>query len=135
MARARRADAPPRPPLPAGAVCLAPTASLATLPAGTHACAAQWHAGEGIGAGSPDLDLARVEHALLVRDAVPARFGRLPALRVEPLAPLVAAFLAAASAPLDGASLARFGAAHGLAPDELAGVVDEYVAEGVLLRS
>jgi hypothetical protein len=139
MARARR-SAGPRPHVPRGAVQRAPGARLVTLPSGTHALAAALarvlDAGGAIGPGAVALDERAHETLLLAADpGADARFGRLPPLRVEPLAPLVADLLRRADRPLDGAARAAFAAAHELALDEVEAVVADYVAEGVLLEA
>jgi uncharacterized protein (UPF0276 family) len=131
MARARRDGAIESTPI-GDAVRLAAGAALVALPAGTHAAAAAL-------AGDPADRALRVdaearEHVLVARVGPPARFGRLPELRVEPLAAAVAALLAAARTPLDAAGLARFAAEHELEVAELDAVVDEFVADGVLVR-
>jgi hypothetical protein len=131
LVRVRRAAiAPAEAPAP-GAVVRAPSAHLLVLPAGTHAVAAALTAGAGAGA----LRGAATETVLVAVDVSRAsRFGRLRALRVEPLSDLVAAFLARAAKPFDRAARAAFAADHGVEPGDVETVADEYVEEGVLLR-
>ena len=131
MVRARR-EPVPTPQCPPGAVRLAGGARVVALPGGTHA------ASTAIAAGERRIDALRVdpersERVLLVRDGAPY-FGRLPELRVELLAPAVAAFLEAARRPLDAAAIARFAAAQDFEPEELAAGIEELVGEGVLER-
>jgi hypothetical protein len=133
MTRARRADAP-RVASPDGTIVLAPTASIVRLPAGTHALAARWDGETESRPAAARIDRARFEHVLLVLDATPFRFGRLPALHVEPLANDVAVFLAAVRTPLDAAGIARFAADHELAIADVEAVIDAFVADGVLVR-
>ncbi|RIK91850.1 MAG: hypothetical protein DCC71_24795, partial [Proteobacteria bacterium] len=83
----------------------------------------------------PAPSASATETLLLVRaDEPAARFGRLPALRVEPLAPLVATFLDAARTPIDGAGLDAFARASDLSREAIDAVVAEFVADGVLVR-
>jgi hypothetical protein len=143
MARARRAGPAPVPALAAGEVALTGWVRLLALPAGTHAAAVAL--GEALAAGGAGAArVAALEHGLavdtterllVVADAcADARFGRLRPVRVEPLPPLVAAFLEAARAPLAPAARRAFAAAHDVDAAEMEAVVDEYVAEGVLAR-
>ncbi|HEY8493057.1 MAG TPA: hypothetical protein VIN04_04140, partial [Myxococcota bacterium] len=83
----------------------------------------------------PSVDEAARETLLLfAEDGPPPRFGRLRAVRVEPLAPLVAELLRRAARPLAPSARAAFAARHELDAAEVEAVVDEYVAERVLLR-
>jgi hypothetical protein len=140
LARARRAGAPTAEraggaPLPPGAVVRVAGARLVALPAGTHASAAALAPALDAGAPLPVLavDEGARETLLVALDpGADARFGRLPALRVEPLPPRVADLLRRAERPLDRAGRAAFAAAHELDADEVEAVVAEYVAEGVL---
>jgi hypothetical protein len=136
MARARRA-APAQPSVPPDAVMRAAGVSLVDVPANTHTAAAILTAALDAGAPlprvAPAVDPREMETLLLVADlGVDARFGRLRPLRVEPLTPLVAAFLRDAADPVDGPARAAFAVAHGLAPDDVEAVVRDYVADGVL---
>jgi hypothetical protein len=136
MARARRA-APAQLSVAPGAVIRAGGVTLVDVPANTHAAAAALTAALDAGAPlpriAPVVDPSEPETLLLVADLVAdARFGRLRPLRVEPLTPLVAAFLRSAADPIDGPARAAFAAAHGLAPDDVEAVVRDYVADGVL---
>lgn len=131
MLRARRAtdlDVAPAP----GAIQLSARATIVALPEGTHAASVAI-AASAANLAALRIDPARVERVLLVRDGT-MRFGRLPALRVEMLAPPVDAFLDAARAPLDRAAVARFAAAHDLDLADLDAGVADFVADGVLVR-
>lgn len=138
MARVRRAPPGLSQAVPAGAVALAEGVRLLELPAGTHAAAAV------LATASRPIDrtaLPRIdphdrETLLLVRAPVAGPlFGRLPELRVEPLADLVARFLArAGERPLVASDLARFAADHELDRDALAAGIEDFVADGVLIR-
>jgi uncharacterized protein (UPF0276 family) len=133
MARARRETVVASPP-PPGTLRLSSAARLVDVAAGTFAAAARL--GEKPDPGAPPA-VATVEREaiLIVADlAADARFGRLRPLRVEPLAELVAAFLRHAQRPLDAAACAAFAREHDIADADLAAVVDDYVADGVLLR-
>jgi len=137
MARARRevcaALEPQR-----GALLMAGAARVVALPAGTFAAAAllgeRLDRGDGIGA-PPDVARVRSESVLIVADTkADARFGRLRPLRVEPLADAVAAFLQRAQSPLDAHAQAAFATEYDVDAGDLAAVVAEYLAEGVLVR-
>lgn len=138
MARARRAPVA-LVAVPEGAVLRAPTARLVELPAGTHAAAAALTRALAAGAARPPPAVAVAagarETLLLAADpGADVRFGRLRPLRVEPLSPLVAELLRRARRPLDRAARAAFAADHELEPGDVEAVVEEYAAEGVLLR-
>jgi hypothetical protein len=132
MVRARREPPAPSAPPARGTVTLAAGVRLVALPRGTHAAAAAIASGRAATGLCVDPD--EPEAVLVACVGPPARHGRLPELRVEPLAPGVAAFLAEARTPLDAGALARFAALHELDPGELATVVAEFVADGVLMR-
>jgi uncharacterized protein (UPF0276 family) len=133
MARARREIAVAPSPAP-GTLRLSSAAHLVDVPAGTFAAAVQL--GEKPDRGAlPAVASAQRESILIVADlAADARFGRLRPLRVEPLADLVAAFLQRAQESLDAAACAAFAREHDVADADLAAVVADYVADGVLLR-
>ncbi len=137
MARVRRETAAATEP-PHDALWLAKFARVVALPAGTFAAAAllgeRLDRGAAIGA-LPDVAQMRVESVLIVADAkADARFGRLRPLRVEALAEAVAAFLRRAATPLDAPAQESFAREHDVDAEDLAAVVAEYVAEGVLVR-
>lgn len=130
MVRARR-DAAERPAPAPGTVALAAGVSIVALPAGTHAAAAALASGKAFDRLAVD---AAAHDSVLIARLGASHFGRLPELRVEPLAPAVASFLEAARQPLDGAALARFASDHELDPADLGTVVDDFIADGVLVR-
>lgn len=140
LVHARRAVHEPAPPLAEGAIRRAPGARLLVVPAGTYAVActlqeAREAKAAGAAPGVPPVDEAARETLLLVaEDGPPPRFGRLRAVRVEPLAPLVAKLLQQAARPLAPSARAAFAARHELDAAEVEAVVDEYVNERVLLR-
>jgi len=132
MARARRELRPVASPGP-GEVVLSAAAHLLELPAGTHAAAAALAGGAALGAAQ--VDSAAREVVLIAADLRDdARFGRLRSVRVEPLAPRVAALLRLARAPQGAAARRAFAQHHEVDAAELEAVVDDYVAEGVLRR-
>jgi uncharacterized protein (UPF0276 family) len=133
MARARRGPAGPGRVPARGEIVLAATALVFSAPAGTHRAAAAL--ARGAAPAALAVDEAEREAILIAADAsADARFGRLRPISVEPLAPLVAAFLERARVPQGGAARARFAAEHGVALADLESVVDGYVADGVLRR-
>lgn len=138
MTRVRRAERR-TPDLVPGAVIRVSASELVDLPAGTHAAAMELlRAAEAGGSASPAslaVDDRERETLLLAPDPrADRRFGRLPALRVEPVSPLVARFLHAAARPLSAGDRATFAVAHDLDAAAVEAVVDEYVAERMLVR-
>jgi len=133
MARARRAPADAVRSPARGEVVLGATAWVHWAPAGTHRAAVAL-AGDAA-PGALALDEVGREGILIAGEAgADLRFGRLRPISVEPLAPLVAAFLERARVPLDRAERARFAVEHGVALADLESVVDDYVSEGALRR-
>ncbi len=133
----RRARPPALAPHGAGSVALSPLASVLAVDGGAHALAAGVR--ECIDRGEPGAAAARgfaaaATEPLLVTARPAARPGGLLDLHVEPLTGLVAEFLLEAREPLDAAGQVAFGERHAIDRADLAAVVDDLVAEGVLLR-
>ncbi len=139
MARARRGARATPDPGP-GEVVLAGTAHLLSVPSGLFAFATGLRVAlDRAGAPPPRppaaLESVREREDLLVAaGARPRAFGLRP-VRVEPLAPLPAAFLRRARAPLPAAARRAFAAEHDVDFDELASVVKEWCVEGILIGS
>lgn len=131
-ARRRAAAATPSP--PPGSYRLSPEARLLTLPAGIHAWASALRAALDRGEGPPPAPAPAgpPETVLVLAGPRPSPYG-LRAVEVEPLEPLVAAFLASAAAGLGPRDVEAFAARHDLEPDDVRAVAADYVAEGALL--
>jgi hypothetical protein len=105
------------------------------LPAGAFAFASALREALDRGARAPRPPVfAASEETVLVDAGAPEGSYRLRPLRVEALAPAVAAFLRRADAGIDAAACAAFAAEHSIEPADLESVAREFVADGVLLR-
>ncbi len=138
LARARRQPVavPPLPALRSDESMLAPCAALLSLPAGSFDCASRVR--EALDAGATVLPLPATlvredeQEMLLLVTTQSKRAQSLPAILVEPLAPIVAEFLTRARVPLSRASRARFATDQGVDEEDVEAVAAEYLAEGVL---
>ncbi len=129
MAHARR-FAVTRPVPGPDEAALAAWARVVELPAGTHALASALQ--EDLPE-RPTLRGGTGEAILMAASAATPPPGGLRVLRVETLAPLVAAFLSAADRPVPIRSWRGFAARHDLAYAEVAAVAQGFVDEGVLV--
>lgn len=123
---------------PSGAVVRSPAAWVLALPSGTHAAAAALTQALDAGAAAP-FALPPIgdgfESVLVAGDLhADVRFGRLRPLRVERLEGLVGLFLDHALHPVDRAKRERFARRYRIEIDAVDAIVEEFVAEGVLLR-
>jgi hypothetical protein len=132
LARARREDrAAPR--LGPGELVLAATASLIDVPGGTLALAANQRAALDAGMALPILLLPpAVDETLLVRASPAASDFRLRDVAVEHVSPALASLLRETRRPCRRATL---GAKLAIAPDDLVAILDELIADGVLVEA
>jgi len=124
------------PPPPPGGLRLAAEARILAVPAGTFAGAAALRAALDAGAPLPPPPASAggaAESILLLAGPRPRPYGLRP-VHVEPLSPLVAAFLEAARDGLEAAAIARFAEDHDVEPGDVEAVATEYIAEGALVR-
>ena len=144
MVRARRRPVDRLRPGP-DRVVLSPWARTVELPVGTHALASALTTLLQRGAGSEALAAcgrdgglrgaeAACEVVLLAAAAEQPRPGALRELRVEPLAPLLAQFLAAHETPLPRAKWSQFASERDLDAAEVEAVAADFLREGVLVQ-
>lgn len=130
LARARRGLRPCRSPV-SGELVLAPSVTLAGVPAGTLALAARIRQALDAGGPLPRLELDDApDETLLVRSAPATRPLGLREVEVEHASPALGALLRAALEPVTRPALA---AATRSTPAELASILDALVADGVLV--
>jgi hypothetical protein len=120
------------------ALRLAPAAWLVELQDGTFAWASALRQALDRGASLPDPPrglLPDGRESVLIASQAPARGSRLREVRAERLEPAVAAFLRRCADGLDAAGIAAFCRELGIESADVEGVIEEFEAEGVLLRA